>query len=251
METLLFILQTKTTAQASGPSEVAGIIGIVITGLMLIGGIYVVFKYPTRSTGIILGAILMMLPFTAIILMAFSNLTDKKLPNEAWYAVPVAWVAWVLMFLFAYATIRQNARALEREETDDFPVRQPVLKPRAAAPQASEFSPDDVIDAEEAPEAGRTPRRAISIPAADSDSGRASEQTLKRMTLEKLEESNSGAPKPPRAGEIPENPILPDEVVKVRCLACDKKMQAEGPKFMKQRRCPNCKAEPFRYVTAV
>jgi hypothetical protein len=94
------------------------------------------------------------------------------------------------------------------------------------------------------------PRRAVSIPAAESDSSRASEQTLKRMTLDRLE-SASSEPKGPRASEIAENPILPDEVVKVRCLACDKKMQAEGPKFMKQRRCPNCKAAPFRYVTAV
>ena len=70
------------------------------------------------------------------------------------------------------------------------------------------------------------------------------------MTMEDIE-SASSVEKPPRAGEIPENPILPDGPCKVRCLACDKKMKADGARFMRQRRCPNCKAAPFRYVTAV
>jgi hypothetical protein len=59
-----------------------------------------------------------------------------------------------------------------------------------------------------------------------------------------------GVPTPPRGNEIPENPLLPDEDVKIRCLACDKKMRAPGTKFSKQRRCPNCHAMPFRYVVA-
>lgn len=105
---------------------------------------------------------------------------------------------------------------------------------------------EDVIEAVEQP----APRRTVTVPANDSDEGpgRASQQTLKRMSMDEVEQSSS---KGPRAGELPENPILPDEVIKIRCLNCDKKMQAEGPKFAKQRRCPNCKAAPFRYVTAV
>ena len=245
MQTLLFILQAKEVVQDTGVSDVAAIIGIVITALMLIGGIYVVFKYPIRGTGMLLGSILMMLPFTGIILVAYSNLAKFKFPDGAWFAVPAAWVFWVILFIFAYATIRRDARPAERHEVFD---QQADQQPGAATPH--EFSAEDVIDAAEPVVPEHTPRRAVSIPSADSDSGRASEQTLKRMTLEKLE-SSSSAPKPPRASEIPENPILPDEVCKVRCLACDKKMQAEGAKFMKQRRCPNCKAEPFRYVTAV
>jgi hypothetical protein len=131
--------------------------------------------------------------------------------------------------------------------------RAEVEAERARGQQAFEpapaFSAADVveeIDAGSAP----APRRVVTIPAADSDEGpgRASQQTLKRMSMEEVEQSSA---KGPRAGELPENPILPDEVVKIRCLACDKKMQAEGPKFAKQRRCPNCKAAPFRYVTAV
>lgn len=57
-----------------------------------------------------------------------------------------------------------------------------------------------------------------------------------------------GQPMPPRAGDIPENPRLPDDIVKVRCLACEKKMRAHGLKFSRQRRCPNCHASPFRYL---
>ncbi len=60
----------------------------------------------------------------------------------------------------------------------------------------------------------------------------------------------AGAPPPPRGNEIPDNPLLPDEEVKIRCLACDKKMRAPGAKFSKQRRCPNCHATPFRYMIA-
>src|SRR5690606_30692873 len=91
-----------------------------------------------------------------------------------------------------------------------------------------------------------TPRRAVSLPAAESDRSSPSEQTIKRMSVEQIT-GVENKPKPPRASEIPENPILPDEEVKIRCVDCDRKMKAEGPKFMKQRRCPSCKAEPFRY----
>jgi hypothetical protein len=57
-----------------------------------------------------------------------------------------------------------------------------------------------------------------------------------------------GQPLPPRAGEIPENPPLPQDMVKIRCLSCHKKMRAPGIKFSLQRRCPNCHASPFRYL---
>ncbi|MEZ5992789.1 MAG: hypothetical protein R3E76_10605 [Planctomycetota bacterium] len=116
--------------------------------------------------------------------------------------------------------------------------------------QATSQPTDDTFEAVEADERPDGPRRAVSLPVAESDSQRASEQTLKRMTIEQVE-SASQASKAPRASEIPENPILDDGPCKVRCLACDKKMLSDGAKFMKQRRCPNCKAAPFRYVTAV
>lgn len=237
MEMLPFILQTKTSATSTEPSQVAGIIAIVITGLMLIGGIYVVVKYPTRSTGLVLGAVLMLLPFTGIILVAFSNVTRKELPDSAWYAIPVAWLAWVVMFIFAYRAIRKDMDNEKPHELFQLPPSRPDYAP--------DFVDDGVIEAAP-PAAEPPPRRAVQIPAADSDSNRASEQTLKRMSIEKLEQA-AGENKGPRANEVPENPLLPEEVVKIRCLNCDKKMKAEGAKFAKQRRCPNCKAAPFRF----
>lgn len=116
--------------------------------------------------------------------------------------------------------------------------------------QAASQPADDTFEAVPAADPTAGPRRAVSFPNAESDSQRASEQTLKRMTLDQVE-SASQDNKGPRASEVPENPILPDGPCKVRCLECDKKMKADGAKFMRQRRCPNCKAAPFRFVTAV
>jgi hypothetical protein len=92
------------------------------------------------------------------------------------------------------------------------------------------------------------PRRSITVPVDGSGGHRASEQTLKRVTADQIEAD--AKLKPPRASEVAGNPILPEGEVKIRCVACSKKMKASGPKFAKQRRCPFCKIEPFRYITA-
>ena len=93
------------------------------------------------------------------------------------------------------------------------------------------------------------PRRAVSVPVHETDrSGRQSEETLKRVTAQQIEAD--ARLKPLRASEVASNPILPEGEVKIRCIGCGKKMKASGPKFAKQRRCPFCKAEPFRYVIA-
>ncbi|MBK8205524.1 MAG: hypothetical protein IPK87_01900 [Planctomycetes bacterium] len=78
-------------------------------------------------------------------------------------------------------------------------------------------------------------------------SARPSEQTIKRTTLAQIA-AREAEPKPPRATEVDGNPILPDTEVKVLCLNCNKRMRANGQQFAKQRRCPNCKASPFRFV---
>jgi len=49
------------------------------------------------------------------------------------------------------------------------------------------------------------------------------------------------------ATRVAENPTLPDGEVKVRCLACNKKLKAPGMRFMRSLCCPNCKAKPFRF----
>jgi Zn finger protein HypA/HybF involved in hydrogenase expression len=49
------------------------------------------------------------------------------------------------------------------------------------------------------------------------------------------------------ATRVPENPTLPDTEVKIRCLACNKKLKAPGVRFMRSVCCPNCKAKPFRF----
>lgn len=88
---------------------------------------------------------------------------------------------------------------------------------------------------------------AASLPVSDTPgSARPSEQTIKRMTVEQV--TAMEADKGPRASEVDGNPILPDGPVKVLCLNCNKRMRADGAKFAKQRRCPNCKAAPFRIV---
>ncbi|MBX3461447.1 MAG: hypothetical protein KF696_15990 [Planctomycetes bacterium] len=85
------------------------------------------------------------------------------------------------------------------------------------------------------------------LPVSDTPgSARPSEQTIKRMTVEQV--TAMEAAKGPRASDVDGNPILPDSVVKVLCLNCNKRMRADGAKFAKQRRCPNCKATPFRFV---
>jgi hypothetical protein len=134
METLLVVMQANSTEQAFGLIEARAIIGIATTALMLIGGIYVVFKYPTRRTGIILGGLLMMLPFTGIILVAFSNVAKESLPLGAWYAVPVAWVAWLILFIFAYATIRRDARPVDRHEIYEEPSEPSAFNAQPSAP---------------------------------------------------------------------------------------------------------------------
>lgn len=53
--------------------------------------------------------------------------------------------------------------------------------------------------------------------------------------------------KGPRAAEVPENPVLPPGEVKIRSLCCNQKMRNQSEKFGRQRRCPKCGAEPFRY----
>ncbi|MCC7510865.1 MAG: hypothetical protein IT464_16015 [Planctomycetes bacterium] len=86
------------------------------------------------------------------------------------------------------------------------------------------------------------------LPVGDTPgSARPSEQTIKRTTLAQIAARES-EPKPPRATEVEGNPILPDTEVKVLCLNCNKRMRANGQQFAKQRRCPNCKASPFRFV---
>ncbi len=56
--------------------------------------------------------------------------------------------------------------------------------------------------------------------------------------------------KPPRASEVDGNPILPDGEVTIRSLCCMAKMRNQGAKFAKQRRCPGCGVEPFRFKLA-
>ena len=60
----------------------------------------------------------------------------------------------------------------------------------------------------------------------------------------------AGEPKPPRASEVDGNPILPDGEVTIRSLCCMAKMRNQGAKFAKQRRCPGCGVEPFRFKLA-
>jgi hypothetical protein len=91
--------------------------------------------------------------------------------------------------------------------------------------------------------------------APESADGELAEQELAPTDEQLIERAEKvlwpkGAPKPPRGNEIPDNPLLPDDEVKIRCLACDKKLRAPGTRFSKQRRCPNCHAIPFRYVIA-
>jgi hypothetical protein len=192
-------------------------------------------------------------PFLLILLTLGGVLPESDGVFYAILACPVLWLVALVVYTVVSGPKKRAEDATEAERRDalyselDVPVaKAAALKPRP--PAVEEFSVDDVVDAEPEPES--TPRRAVTLPAADSDEGPggASQQTLKRMSLDQVEQK---AEKGPRASEVPGNPILPDEVVKIRCLACDKKMKAEGSKFMKQRRCPACKAEPFRYVTAV
>ncbi len=65
-----------------------------------------------------------------------------------------------------------------------------------------------------------------------------SEQTIKAMDAD-------DKPKPPRARDVPENPELPQGVIKIRCKHCLHKMKADSFKFGKQRRCPKCSHSPF------
>jgi hypothetical protein len=130
--------------------------------------------------------------------------------------------------------------------------REPAAETEGTAADA-EIGPDDPtpILAMAPAAAGEStgPRRAVSVPAHESDrSGRQSEETLKRVTAQQIEAD--AKLKPPRASDVASNPILPEGEVKIRCIGCSKKMKASGPKFAKQRRCPFCKAEPFRYVIA-
>lgn len=104
-----------------------------------------------------------------------------------------------------------------------------LLRRRPADGESEAPEPED-----DAGESTGSPRRAVSVPAYE-ERRRPSEQTLKRAEL------------PPRASEVDGNPGLPDGTVKIRCVACDRKMKAPGPKFARQRRCPNCKATPFRF----
>ena len=169
---------------------------------------------------------------------------------------PILFLACALTWISTLVgyTVISSRRKKEDEEAEAEKARQLNAQlgvgrdPVSVEAPAEQFSAEDIVeDVIDAEEPAPTPRRAVTLPAADSDdTPRPSEQTLKRMSAAQLEQAT--APKPPRASEFPENPILPDEIVKIRCLACDKKMKAEGPKFMKQRRCPACKAEPFRYV---
>lgn len=245
---LTFLAQQKAESPATEIGELLFYGGIAILVVVLVvSGIIV--REAHRNNYVNAGAVGLLMfgsvlgPLILLQLTVARLIEPGMLQSVAVIGGVVVWVGTLLWYTVVSSQMKRRDEAAEEEE------RREELFAIDRGPDPDLV--DEVIDANDPPAAGLTPRRAISIPAAESDSGRASEQTLKRMTLEKLEESNSGAPKPPRAGEIPENPILPDEVVKVRCLACDKKMQAEGPKFMKQRRCPNCKAEPFRYVTAV
>ncbi|MCB9932103.1 MAG: hypothetical protein H6841_01635 [Planctomycetes bacterium] len=189
-------------------------------------------------------------PFLLILLTLGGVLPESDGVFYAFLLSPALWILALVVYTFVSEPKKRAEVAAENERLGalysdlDAPVGTAAVNPQP--PAADEFTVDDVVDAEPEP----TPRRAVTLPAADSDDGPggASQQTLKRMSLEEVEQK---AAKGPRAGEVPGNPILPDEVVKIRCLACDKKMKAEGSKFMKQRRCPACKAEPFRYVTAV
>jgi hypothetical protein len=159
----------------------------------------------------------------------------------------VVWVLSLLFYTFSSSAVKR------REEGKDAQVAdwQRDLDAGAISPYDIKQMPDEPeLDAAPA-EAGHStgPRRAVSLPANESDGQRASEQTLKRVSAAKLAEA--AKEEGPRADEVAGNPILPDGEVKIRCLACDKKMKADASKFRKQRRCPACKAEPFRFVTAV
>jgi len=253
------LLQSRKPPEPPAPAFAAGAlvgaaIGLLLMTLMFCGGVYVFVKWRKPGMGKVgFGLPLMVLPFTGLIVFGLASIMKVSLPDLALLLVPGAWLAWIVLMFVAQRSIKRYAVADEaaRDAQDAA-----AWASRKAAPDVDPdlVEPADVPDIVpmDAAAAAPKPRRAITLPAADSDQGKPSpsEQTIKRMSVEQIKQVES-APKPPRAGEVAGNPILPEGEVKIRCLACDKKMKADSSKFLKQRRCPACKAEPFRYVTAV
>ncbi|MCB9895041.1 MAG: hypothetical protein H6839_11375 [Planctomycetes bacterium] len=182
------------------------------------------------------------LPLLAMVATVLDWVPPSPVQPILFLVCAFTWVATLVGYTLISSRVKKEDEARDAERARE--LREGLGGADVAGEQA--FTDNDIVEDEPVLEPAPTPRRAVTIPSGESDSARASEQALKRVNLAQLE-SAASEPKPPRASEIPENPLLPDEVVKIRCLACDKKMKAEGPKFARQRRCPNCKAEPFRY----
>jgi hypothetical protein len=197
-------------------------------------------------------------PFLMLIAILYELFEPGDWLTYVVFGGPIAWIVTVVAYTVVSAPRKKSEDREDRIRQQELYSELDVVgadkyKPRG--PAEDEFGVDDVVPDEEiagtepSPKSGEpapVPRRAVSIPNADSDVSRASEQTLKRMSLEKLEQTATEN-KAPRASEVDGNPILPDGLVKIRCLDCYKKMQADGAKFAKQRRCPACKAAPFRF----
>jgi phage FluMu protein Com len=257
MNFVAFLAQQKkpepTTAFGLGEIIFYGFIAILVVVLVVSG---VIVREAHKKNYVNAGAVGLLLfgsvlaPLILLQLTAAGFVEPGLMQPVVMIGGVVAWIGTLLWYTVVSSQMKrqdEEAKAAAQDQTYNDPEASAKYAERVGAAQPS-LEADveaDVIDAEELQP---TPRRAVTLPAADSDdSARPSEQTLKRMSAAQIEEVAS-TPKPPRASEIPENPILPDEIVKIRCKDCDKKMKAEGAKFMKQRRCPACKAEPFRYA---
>jgi hypothetical protein len=253
----LILLQSRKPAPEPSLSfsmgaMVGGAIALFLMLAMCAGGVYVIVKWRKSGGGrFAFGVPLMILPFIGGIVFGLASAAKVKLPDSAILVVPLGWLAWIVLMVVAQRGLKRQRAELEEEQIAAHKAEMANwgnVKESPLLPDFVDEGPQDIAPAAANDSAG--PRRAVRLPAHESDgTGRASEETIKRMTAAQIEAD--AKLKGPRADEVPGNPILPDGEVKIRCLGCDKKMKADASKFRKQRRCPACKAEPFRYVTAI
>lgn len=149
MQLMLILAQAAKKAPpppTSGSFEAGQLIGqscgLLIMLAMTIGGVYVIKSWPSQRGGRLpVGALLVTLPWIGALMGVFVAVTGAELPMEALLIIPVGWMLWFGLYIFARIAIRREEKHFAAQPAVAPPRRVPFNQPYSSGPDAIEGPP--------------------------------------------------------------------------------------------------------------